>query len=279
MQLIVVGMDGSPEAASALAWAQRLATPFGATVVAVNGYESPYLEPTEEELEHPLADREDELASWLERASIMSTTPPLGIVRAGDPREILFVEAAELGADLLVLGRTSGGRGPGFLHLGSIVEHAAHHTTIPLAVIPAGWGHPGTTALVGVDGSDGSLEAVRWLAELAPAIGLSTIAVAVEEPFLEWTPANSPQNWRRHVEHQIEGWTAGLTSAGVKVTPRPRRDLKPADGILDTARAEHADLIVVGMRGLGGISGLRAGGVAVKVLHHAARPLVLVPRP
>jgi nucleotide-binding universal stress UspA family protein len=39
----------------------------------------------------------------------------------------------------------------------------------------------------------------------------------------------------------------------------------------------RADLLVIGTRGAGRFSGVRIGGVAMKVLHQASLPVVLVP--
>jgi nucleotide-binding universal stress UspA family protein len=47
--------------------------------------------------------------------------------------------------------------------------------------------------------------------------------------------------------------------------------------LTDTAIREQAGLLVVGSRGLGGITGLRLGATALKVLHHGQLPVVMVP--
>jgi nucleotide-binding universal stress UspA family protein len=50
-----------------------------------------------------------------------------------------------------------------------------------------------------------------------------------------------------------------------------------ADALLEAARQQRSDLVVVGARGLGGVTGLRIGGVALRTLHEADRSVVLVP--
>lgn len=51
----------------------------------------------------------------------------------------------------------------------------------------------------------------------------------------------------------------------------------PAHEIVHTAEEHHADAIVCGTRGLGGIQGTLLGSVARELLHHAHVPVVVVP--
>lgn len=274
MDRILVGMDASAAAADALEWAAAVGEAVDAKVFAVNALQSPYAEVSPADRDRLVAEREAALDGWIAAATRDPSVEAM--VRNGDPRQVLLSEADAHGADVVVLGRTGAGGGPGFLHLGSVVEYAAHHSSIPLAVIPPGRRRPPERVLVGVDGSSESLAAVTWVASLAP-IGPQVAAVQVVEPYVEWTPPTSPKNWRRDVERDLERWTSPLTEAGLSVTPIAQRDFHPADGLLGLAAARNADLVVVGTRGVGGFKGLRAGGVALKILHRAGLPLVLVP--
>lgn len=277
MKRVIVGVDGSSVAGDAVAWAGRLAVGLGAEIVAVNCFRPPYSEMPPEVHDRLLADCERALAGAWVAPALDAGAEVRTLVRQGDPRDQLMAVADDEGADLLVLGRTGAGGGPGFLHLGSLVEHAAHHYSIPLAVIPAGWSRAIGRIVVGVDGSPESRSAVAWVAEIAPALDASVVAVQVQEPFVEWTPSSSPENWRRDVERHIEEWTAPLRELGVSVVSVAQEDLHPADGLLGVAARRRGDLLVIGTRGVGGFSGLRVGGVALKVLHHASLPLVLIP--
>jgi nucleotide-binding universal stress UspA family protein len=184
----------------------------------------------------------------------------------------------ESGADLLVVGAHGSGSTPGFLHLGSVVEHLAHHCSVPMAVIPEHSRAVFDTIALGVDGSSNNQSAVNLAADLGAGTGATVLAIAVEEPVIEFTSANSPQNWRRYTEQQVRTkWAKRVEDAGVHLEVAAVRDLRPAEGLLQTAKKQRCDVLVVGLRGLGGISGLRAGGVAMQVLHHADRPIVLVP--
>jgi len=277
MTRIVVGVDGSAVAATALRWGSRIAVSTGTELVAVNAFQNPYSEVPPDERQHLLETRSDILATeWVEPAvRLGATVRP--VVREGDPRHVLPLVAAEEQATLLVVGRTGATGGPGFLHLGSVVEHMAHHSAIPLAVIPVGWSDPVRRIVVGVDGSNESLEAVHWAGLLAGAADSEIVAVHIYEPGLEWTRTATERDWRTEAESRLNEWTAPLRAAGRRVSIVAQHDLHPADGLLGVSTARQADVLVLGLRGLGRFTAARAGGVALKVIHRASLPVVLIP--
>ncbi len=50
---------------------------------------------------------------------------------------------------------------------------------------------------------------------------------------------------------------------------------EPVEAILETAAAEHVDLIVIGRRGLGRLEGMLVGSVSERVARHATVPVFL----
>ncbi|MGI9611994.1 MAG: universal stress protein, partial [Acidimicrobiales bacterium] len=272
----IVGIDDSPGSAVALHWAGRLVTQSGGDLVAVHAFRPPSTGLPLPAHERLVAERRSEFEKrWTEK--VVGAGGQSLIVHDGDPRDVIEASAEAENASLVVVGQAGEAGGPGFLHLGSVAEYLAHNLNRPLAVIPASGTDPIKRIIVGVDGSDSSRAAVEWCASVAKAFDSEVVAVAVEEPFFEWTPASSPKNWRRDVEHRVEALTTALTDAGVPVDVVAQRDLHPANGLLAVASARSGDLLVVGARGAGGFTGLRVGGVAMKVLHRANLPLVLVP--
>ncbi len=266
-QRIVVGIDGSLAAASALRFATDLAHDEDSSILAVHATET--TSPPSDAEQHALIDAWVRLSG---HTGISATTRWLD----SDPRLIVDLASRE-GADLLVLGRTGSGSGPGFLHLGSVAEYAPHHARVPIAVVPPHVAGPPGRIVLGVDGSPGSAAAVNWCAEHAATLNADVVAVAVEEPHL--VQSATSDEWRDAVEQEIAEWTAPISATGVSVRRIVKRDLHPADGLLGVASAHFGDLLVVGMRGAGGFDGLHVGGVAMKILHRAAIPVVLVPPP
>lgn len=65
-------------------------------------------------------------------------------------------------------------------------------------------------------------------------------------------------------------------AAGIKEVSTVSAAGEPATEIVAAARAAEADLVVVGRRGLGGVTELLLGSVSQKVLHHAAGDVLVV---
>jgi nucleotide-binding universal stress UspA family protein len=131
--------------------------------------------------------------------------------------------------------------------------------------------------VVGADGSEPSLRAVRWAAEEAAmrAAGLTVCCVAVagtdEQPML-WDgqqlvliPAD--EVLRRAIRVATDT-TADVAVAGDVLRGDPAYQL--------LARAREAELLVVGARGLGAFVGLLVGSVSEHVAGRADCPVVVV---
>ncbi|WAL68978.1 universal stress protein [Amycolatopsis cynarae] len=136
------------------------------------------------------------------------------------------------------------------------------------------------TVLVGVDGSPSSLDAVRWAAAEAARRGaaltlLYACAVPSPEPY---TPVKLPRSYGDALldqgrERLEEAKKAAEHTAAVPV----RTDLRTGQPVAELVRAsETADLAVLGSRGLGGITGLLLGSVAVGLATHGHCPVVVV---
>lgn len=271
---ILVGVDGSAAALDALRWAVGLADIAGGKVTAVHAFT-----PGEAELSPDYAKvlrdgAERRLAGWC--ANTTSPGSVDSLVVDGDP-DALLVAAAQH-ADLLVVG-TRGAGGFAHLHLGSVAHHLAHHTQVPLAIVPtSAAGHPVKRLVVGVDGSVGSAAAVAFCATLAPLLTARVVAVYADEPLVEWVSGPSSRSWRRFAETEVLRWVAPIEDNGVLVTVDVERDIHPIAALCRAIEAEPDTLAVVGTRGLGGISGMRLGRVPIQLVHHTSAAVVMVPR-
>lgn len=85
---------------------------------------------------------------------------------------------------------------------------------------------------------------------------------------------------RRQAEHTVAEGAALARRAGLDATGHCRaRETTMATAILDEAERVGASAIVMGSRGLTGLKSLLMGSVSHGVLHHADRPVVVVPSP
>ncbi len=138
------------------------------------------------------------------------------------------------------------------------------------------------TIVVGVDGSKGSVDALKFAIEEARIRDAAVKAVAAWEiPAAAdgsgWVPipvdpADYEQIGQSALEQSLEA--AQAAKAGVKVTPILREG-QAADVLV--AEAAGAELLVVGSRGLGGFRGLLLGSVSQQCAHHATCPVAIVP--
>lgn len=275
MRHVLVGTDGSAGAEDAVRWAARLAAAQGAELTVATGFV-----PVESELPPALVERRTaEAEAQLESWSAPARLPGLAVhtvVERGDPRVVLASVAERVGADLLVVGRVGSSAGPGPLHLSSVPEYLVHHADHPLAVVGGAVGETIDRVLVAVDGSANAHAALRWVADLAAGTQIAVDAVSVEA--IPAITAQSRSGWRDELLSHLEGeWTEELADAGVVFEAHALSGTSIADVLVDTAQRRGADLVVAGMRGTGGFTGLRLGSVASRILHRADRPVVLIP--
>ena len=133
--------------------------------------------------------------------------------------------------------------------------------------------------LLAIDRSAPSWEATRLLLHMAPRLDAPVTVLSVV-PETGRTGADD----RRRREHEAERdlvddivkqlVTAGVRAKGEVRSCKPR---EVAREILTTASRVHADLIVMGGRARGELTGLLLGSVSHQVAMGAGRPVVIVP--
>ncbi|GAB3603858.1 universal stress protein [Microbacterium aureliae] len=128
--------------------------------------------------------------------------------------------------------------------------------------------------LVGVDGSDHSVAALRHASILADAFGAElTVVMTWTFPpvYTGFTESMDPEADARTVldETFVEVWPQGVpANVTTRILPGP------AAGVL-IEQSKHADLLVVGSRGHGGFVGLLLGSVSAQCAEHAHCPVLV----
>lgn len=275
MKRILVGVDGSSSSCQALGWAAYVAERAGLELTATRVFVPTQAELPPDEYDALHEEQLRELDEWCV-ALRTGDSHTRTLLVDGEPADALLFTASEEGADMVVVG----GRGTGgFLHLhpGSVAHRLAHHSTIPLAVVPANGAFPTEHVVVGVDGSRASLAAADFSAEFASSLDVPVTAVYAFEPFVEWVPESDSRSWHRQAEADVRTWTAPVRQTGVELHVDVERSLHPV-AVIDRAIASHpGSVAVVGSRALRSGLDARLGHVAFHVAHDTGAIAILVP--
>jgi nucleotide-binding universal stress UspA family protein len=139
--------------------------------------------------------------------------------------------------------------------------------------------------VVGTDGSETAQVAVRSAIEMAKSVGATLQIVSAYEPISEQRLRSEKKevpkdlewmvNPREEVDTTLEEAAEEAKSAGIDVEIHARQG-DPADAILDVAEEQHADLIVVGNKGMTGAKRFLLGSVPNKVSHHAPSSVLII---
>ena len=139
--------------------------------------------------------------------------------------------------------------------------------------------------LLATDGSPASAHAARLAVDLARTHGARLTALYVVDPYPYLNVGESnPLGFQAYMSAahahaaQAHAKVASLCAqAGTPVELGLRRaeDQHACDGILEAAKSEQADLIVVGTHGRTGISRLMLGSIAARVVAESPVPVLV----
>ncbi len=283
---IIVGVDGSPNAALALQWAvaEGRLRDLPVTAVLAWGHLTQHQAVVGPSFD-PAYDREaaaTALKTYVHEALAVDDFDRVRQAVVNDLSTRALLSLAEE-ADLLVVG--SRGLG-GFrtLLLGSVSSQCLHHARCPVAVVHEGWvqrrGQSPRRVVVGIDGSGGSAAALSWAAEeVRVGGGRLELVHAWEIPgALSYAYTGIGLDAAPFEEAATRVLDEAVAEVGGDLEHPPERFLvqgAPTRALL--AHSAGADLLVVGSRGAGGFEGLLLGSVSIQITRHADCPVVVVP--
>ena len=282
----LVATDGSTEATAAIDWLSRLPMTWTAlrVVTVVTLPPSSIDIPTVRAYYQMLLD-DGERVVTAGRDRLRSRCPSVeSQVLQGEPREQIVEAVHGWKADLLVVGARGLGGLTGAL-LGSVSGAVVRRAGCPVLVVK---GRPGglRRVVVGVDGSEDSIAAARFLSTLplTPGISARLIAVVEPPPLVGQGPFPAalavPEELLKERRVTVEGILARVAARLRSVTNDVECSVvvgRPAPEIVSAANEPGVDLVVVGARGLGQIRRWLLGSVSERVLSHAECPVLVVP--
>jgi nucleotide-binding universal stress UspA family protein len=132
--------------------------------------------------------------------------------------------------------------------------------------------------VVGIDGSDPSLEALRWAIRYAERTG-----AVVEALHAWWIPTTygAPvetvpgESFAETAERALRGSLDEVLEGRTDVQVEPVAEMGYPPKVL-VEHSKSADLLVVGSRGRGGLAGTLLGSVSLHCVSHAACPVVVI---
>ena len=261
--LVLAGVDGSERASEAARQAARLASAAGAHLIVAYVIEDrPYEEGT--------AERALEAASAAARPAGVD---PEARILTGDAGDALAEEAERDGVDLLCVGPDSGLLG-GAIRFGHVAGKILRDATCSVLIArPAEPAFPRHIACA-IDGSEASVITALLAAGVARATDAELRLVHVVPVFRgrneEWTLGPQDES-----PPELQPSVKALSSLGVE----PIREMamgRPERTLVRVAERDEVDLVVVGHRGIGGVTRALLGSVSEHVAHHAPCSVLVV---
>jgi len=141
--------------------------------------------------------------------------------------------------------------------------------------------------LIALDSSTFSDRALEFVARMRWPAGSRVIVLSVLQPVVSTLagpyetgviPVGDLEGLRHELEELVAGAERKLREVGFATEARVLTG-DPRETLLDVARAERADLIVVGSHGRSGIAKMMLGSVSSHVVTHAPCSVLVVKQP
>lgn len=282
---MVVGIDGSPGSNHALAWAVARTDQFG-LIRPVSTWQYPWWAlsgpipisstPSYEELARlATSHAEESVASIPEdrRGPVVVSQSAAGptLVEQGEDAALIVVGTRGRGAVADTL-------------LGSVSCHVASHASVPVAVVPldAPLDASHGRVVVGIDGSENSVQALAWALTTAAADQVVEVlhtwsAVGATYPGAPVIPLDQFESFAADTME----WTVAAAEEAVGDHGREiLRTIVQGDPRLEIQEAAaRADLLVLGARGHRGFANAILGSVTTALIHQPLVTTIVVPAP
>jgi nucleotide-binding universal stress UspA family protein len=140
--------------------------------------------------------------------------------------------------------------------------------------------------LVALDGSEHARHALNYAVESTIKWDAQLIILAVLPPVSALVYSTEFNNqYILDLENDLRVSYQRILNEAVKIVKKKGPEIKvstklgkgrPANVIIDTAKNENVDLIVMGSRGIGGITGWILGSTSKHVVDHCTKPILII---
>lgn len=282
---ILVPLDGSSHAASAIPYARMLAERSGRRLLLIRAeLTDTYPGPTPVDPDIKLVHEADaylrNIAADLPEELVAETK-----VCHAEPIDAIVAEADTGDVDLVVMS-THGRSGLGRWIYGSVADEVIRRASVPILLIPVdceeSWQDDQVRpVLLPLDGSMLAEQAVKPASDLARVLGAPLLLVRIVDQFVYMgTSPRSPADetsLTSEEQNYLESVAANLRAEGHHVAVRTAVG-RPAVRIAAIAMEDDVSAIALATHGRSGMSRLLMGSVATSILQRALVP-VLVVRP
>jgi nucleotide-binding universal stress UspA family protein len=288
---VVIGLDLSEQSVSAARWIASSFAP-AAEIILAHVIDVPRMPeflggvaPTEDEILAAATDfaeaRLHELGHDFTERGVRTE------LRIGRPHEELTNLAADVGADLLVLG-PHGDRPRPWKMLGTTADRTVRSATTPVLVMCGSYAAAPSRLLVALDDGPAASEVLAHAKRVADEFAAQVTVIhvlnqAVVSPSVSVAATIAPRDQgdvaglENAVVEQTRQWLEATTAARFKPSEAEVLvRIGPAgDAILKAAREGGADLIVMGRGGTGALLPALLGSTLNTVLHGSACPVLI----
>jgi nucleotide-binding universal stress UspA family protein len=288
---VLLPLDGSEVAESAIEIARRLASCLGAQIVllrAALAQTRSESSPTsaQREVSRVVSEARQYLAAIEERLRD-SRVLCRSVVPYGPPADAVIANAELQGADLVVMS-AHGATGPSRWNHGGVADKIVQGLSRPVLLVQGLPVDDGTSRiLLPLDGSELAETILDQVAELARCFGSGITLLTVLSPDDPCHPFSSRctsagltggSTPEARATSYLEGIAAKLRRLDVEAQVEVVAGA-PADEILRRSALPDVSLVAVSAHGLSGIGRWVYGSVATKVLHQSSRPVLLYRSP
>jgi nucleotide-binding universal stress UspA family protein len=143
-----------------------------------------------------------------------------------------------------------------------------------------------STILVGIDGSESSIDAADYAIEMAKKDGAQVIALTVNRiPLSSYglaTPQDEVKQSKENEEMQeFKEWLDKISQIAKQNSVQLKKEIINSQmsveaAVVEYAESEGVDLIVIGTRGNSGIKNMLLGSIASGIVKYATCPVMVV---